>query len=139
MTDQELIALKTRVDADDPEAMYTYAEYIRPVQPEEADKYTILSAQLGYPYAQEKLGDKYLAADDTENAAHYFKCGAKGGLVDCSVKLAILHLGMNQYSALHDLEELAESGVKSACSALAAYYKAQGNRKEANFWRSLLK
>lgn len=139
MTEQELKTLKMRADADDPNALFAYAEYIRSTKPDEADKYTVFAAQLGNPYAQERLGEIYFSKGDLENAAFYFKCGAKKGVLDCSVKLAVINLATNEVGALRELEELAESGVKSACSALATYYKAQGNRKEANFWRSLLK
>ena len=139
MTDQELKTLKARVDADDSNAMYAYAEYIRETNPQEANKYTIFAAQLGNPHAQERLGDQCFEDGDLENAAYYFKIGAKQGLSDCSVKLAVVNLATNETAALRDLEELAESGIRSACLALATYYKAHGNRKEANFWRSLLK
>lgn len=139
MNETELAELKARADADEPAAMFAYAEYLRAVDPTEADKYIVLAAQLGYPYAAEKLGDKYFEAQDFEHAAQYFKVGAKAGLADCSVKLAVMNLCENETAAVRELEELAESGVKSACSALAAYYKSQGNRKEYNFWRSLIK
>lgn len=139
MNEKELAALKARVDADDPSAMFLYAEYVRPTDPVEADKYTVLAAQLGNPQAAEALGDKNMEAGNQDAAAHYYKMGAKAGILDCSVKLAVISLDVNEAAALHELEELAESGVKSACSALAAYYKAQGNRKQYNFWHSLIK
>ncbi|MDE7406048.1 MAG: hypothetical protein K2M89_04175 [Clostridiales bacterium] len=139
MTEQELSQLKARVDADDPIAMYVYAKYIRATDPAEADKYIVLSAQLGNPDASEVLGDKYHALGDMERARHYYKTGAKGGLMDCAVKIAIMNLDIDEYAAMHELEELAEGGVKSACAALAAYYKSKGNRKEYNFWKSLAK
>ena len=139
MNDTELAELKARVDADDPEAMFVYAEFVRPTDKKEADKYLMLSAQLGNAKACEKLGDRYMEAGDADNAIHYYRIGAKGGIMDCSVKVAVINLSVNEHTALRELEELAESGVKSACSALAAYYKALGNRKQYNFWRSLVK
>lgn len=139
MTDTELRELKKRVAADDPNAMYEYALYVRTSAPAEHDKYVRLAAQLGQLDACERLGDKYMDADDPEHALHYYRIGAKGGIQDCAVKAAILRLSIDEPSALHELEELAESGVKSACSALAEYYKALGNRKQASFWRSLAK
>ena len=139
MTDQELSQLKERVAKDDPIAMYVYAKYIRATNPAEADKYIVLAAQLGNPDASEVLGDKYHALGDMERARHYYKTGAKGGLMDCAVKIAIMNLDVDEYAAMRELEELAESGVKSACAALAAYYKSKGNRKEYNFWKSLAK
>lgn len=139
MNETEIAALKARADADEPAALFAYSEYLRATDYAEADKYLTLAAQLGYPFAAEKLGDKYFDAQDFEHAAQYFKVGAKAGLSDCAVKLAVMKLGDNETAALRELEELAESGVKSACSALAAYYKSQGNRKEHVFWRSLAK
>ncbi len=139
MTDNELAALKARADTDDPAAMFAYAQYVRGSDKAEADKYTVLAAQLGDPNAAECLGDMYLDKKDLDRAVQYFKLGAKAGLSDCSVKLAVIGLSVNETAALRELEELAESGVMSACSALAAYYKSQGNRKEYSFWRSLVK
>lgn len=131
--------LKERVDADDPVAMYVYAQTVRATDPAEADKYFVLSAQLGNPEASEVMGDKYHELGDMERARHYYKTGAKGGLSDCAVKLALINIDVDEYAAMRELEELAESGVRSACVALAAYYKSKGNRKEYNFWRSLAK
>ena len=139
MTEKELSQLKERVAKDDPIAMYVYSKYIRATNPAEADKYIVLAAQLGNPDASEVLGDKYHALGDMERARHYYKTGAKGGLMDCAVKIAIMNLDVDEYAAMRELEELAESGVKSACAALAAYYKSKGNRKEYNFWKSLAK
>lgn len=139
MTKQELQALKAKVDADDPAAMFTYAEAIRAADRAEYDKYIVLAAQLGEPHAAEALGDKYHEQGDMERAMQFYKTGAKGGVLDCAVKLALIRLDFDEYAATRELEELAESGVKSACAALAAYYKSKGNRKEYNFWRSLLK
>ena len=139
MTQHELQALKAKVDADDPAAMFLYAEAVRATNPAEYEKYIVLAAQLGEPHAAELLGDKYHELGDMERAMQFYKTGAKGGLLDCSVKLALVRLDFDEYAATRELEELAESGVKSACAALAAYYKSKGNRKEYNFWRSLLK
>lgn len=135
----ELNALKARVDADDPAAMFVYAEGVRQFDAVEADKYIVLAAQLGNANAAEKLGDKFFESGDSERAADYYRTGAKGGLSDCAVKLAVINLNINEYAALRELEELAESGIKSACVALAAYHKSRGNRKEHAFWRSLAK
>ncbi|MCM1367885.1 MAG: hypothetical protein NC184_03630 [Roseburia sp.] len=131
--------LKARVDADDPQAMYEYAQLIRAENPTEADKFIMLAAQLGYPDAAECLGDKYLDAGDIQNAKMCYKTGAKGGLSDCAVKLAVIGMSADEQAGVRELEELAEMGVKSACVALADYHKANGNRKEAAFWRSLIK
>lgn len=139
MTEQELSQLKERVAKDDPIAMYVYAQAIRATNPAEADKYIVLAAQLGNPEASEQMGDKFHALGDMERARHYYKTGAKAGLMDCAVKIALINLDTDEFSAMRELEELAESGVKSACAALAAYYKSKGNRKEYNFWKSLAK
>lgn len=139
MTSQELEALKKAVDNDDPNAMFVYSEIIRGTNPQEATKYVILAAQLGNPQACEKLGDMHLEKNDYARAAHYFKIGAKAGITDCAVKLSVLKMSWNETAALRELEELAEMGAKSACVALANYHKANGNRKEAAFWRSLIK
>lgn len=139
MNEQELAELKRRVDANDPNAMYLYAELVRATDPREADKFTILAAQLGNPQAAEKIGDKYLADGDVETAAHYFKTGANAGISDCAVKLAVIDMANNETAAVRELENLAEMGVSSACVALASYYKSQGNRRESAFWRSLVK
>lgn len=139
MTSQEMEALKKAVDNDDPNAMFVYSEIVRGTNPQEADKYVILAAQLGNPQACEKVGDMYLERGDYTRATHYFKIGAKAGLSDCSVKLAVLKMSWNETVALRELEELAEMGSKSACIALADYHKSNGNRKEAAFWRSLIK
>ena len=139
MTEKELAHLKERVDRDDPIAMYVYAQAIRATNEAEANKYIVLAAQLGNPEASEIMGDKFHALGDMERARHYYKTGAKGGLMDCAVKLAVINLDEDEHTAMRELEELAESGVKSACAALAAYYKSKGNRKEYNFWKSLAK
>lgn len=139
MNDNELESLKARVAANDPEAMFVYAETVCQSDKAEFDKYIRLAAQLGHPAACEKLGDKYMEANDYDNASHYYRIGAKAGRLDCSVKVALIHLSFDEITAIKELEELAESGVKSACSALAAYYKALGNRKQYNFWNSLAK
>lgn len=139
MDEKALAELKARVDADDPAAMYIYAENIRAANPTEADKYILLSAQLGHPAAAEKLGDKFAEIGDKAHAAQYYRTGAKGGLSDCAVKIAVLELDNDETAATRELEELAESGVVSACAALASYYKSRGNRKEYLFWRSLIK
>lgn len=139
MTEKEFAELKARVENDDPVAMYIYAESIRAVNPREADKYILLSAHLGNPNAAERQGDKYSEAGDTERARQFYKVGAKAGLHDCAVKLAVMQLDTHEYIAMRELEELAESGIKSACAALAAYHKSRGNRKEYSFWRSLMK
>lgn len=139
MDEKELALVKARADADDPNAMLVYAEYMKSVNQAESDKYILLAAHLGQPQAAEKYGDICHAHGDYETATHFYKRGARAGLVDCSVKLAVMCLTVDEHSSLRELEELAESGVKSACSALAAYYKSQGNRKEANFWKSLVK
>lgn len=139
MTEKELATLKSRVDADDPAAMFVYAEYIRSTNPAESDKYIILAAHLGHPDAAAVLGDVYHARGDLEHARQFYRVGAKGGIADCAVKLAIMRMDYDEFAATRELEELAESGVQSACAALAAYYKSKGNKKEYNFWRSLLK
>lgn len=139
MNEIELAELKARADTDDPAAMFFYAQAIRNTNPEEADKYILLAAQLGQPNAAEQLGDKFYAAGDREHALHFYKTGVKGGLQDCAVKIAVIDLDTDEYAAMRELEELAESGVKSACAALSAYYKERGNRKESAFWRSLAK
>ncbi len=138
MDEIQLAELKRRVEANDPAALYMYAELLRPTEPAEADKYITLSAQLGYPPAAEKLGNIYYEAGDYENAEHCYKIGAKAGILDCSVKLAMLKLTVSEHDSIRELEELAEVGVPSACLALADYYKRHGNRKQAAYWRSLL-
>ena len=139
MTTEELEQLKARVEADDPQALYTYACYLAPTDAGESDKYYTLAAQLGHPQAAEYLGDKFLAAGDYDNALVFFKMGAKAGILDCSVKIAAMNLAIDDRSAIDELEDLAEMGVRSACIALAEYYKAQGNRKQYSYWHSLIK
>ncbi len=138
MTQQEFDALKQRVAANDPNAMFAYAELMRTTDSAEYEKYLTLAAQLGQPQAAERVGDMLIERGDYENAAHNFKTGAKAGLMDCAAKLAAIKLSVNEPVALRELEELAESGVQSACIALASYHKSKGNRKEAAFWRSLV-
>lgn len=139
MTEAQLRELKARADTDNPDAMFEYARHVHASDPAEYDKYLRLAAQLGQPEACELIGDKYMDADECEKALHFYRVGAKSGRSDCAVKAAIIHLSFDEHTAIRELEELAESGVKSACSALAEYYKALGNRKQANFWRSLAK
>ena len=139
MDDKEFSIIKARAEANDPNAMFLYAEYVRAHDPAEADKYILLAAYLGQTQAVEKYGDICHARGDFENAMHFYKRASRAGSLDCAVKLAVMRLSFDEYKALHELEELAESGVKSACSALAAYYKSQGNRKQASFWQSLIK
>lgn len=137
INDAQLNELKTRIQNDDPVAMYVYAESVRNSDPNEAEKYFVLASQLGHPDASHRLGDIYASRGDTERAAHCYKYGAKHGLHDCATKLAVLKLDIDELAAMRELEELAESGVRSACAALAAYYKSRGNRKQYNFWHSL--
>ncbi|MCH5156007.1 MAG: hypothetical protein J1F69_05305 [Clostridiales bacterium] len=139
MTEQELEQLKKRAEADEPAAMYAYAQAVRATDPKEANKYIVLAAQLGNPEASEMIGDRFQEQGDLERARFYYKTGAKAGFTSCAVKMAMINLCIDENKALHELEELAESGIKSACIALAAYYKSKGNRKEYNFWRSLAK
>lgn len=139
MTDQELEQLKERVEADEPQALYDYARYLAPTDAKESDKYFTLAAQLGHPEAAEYLGDKFLSEGDYDNALVFFKMGAKAGILDCSVKIAAMNVAIDDQAAVHELEELAEMGVRSACIALAEYYKAQGNRKQYAYWHSLIK
>lgn len=130
--------LKQRVDADDPAALFEYAELIRETDQAEAYKYTVLSAQLGHPAAMERMGDDYLDDGDVPTAAQYYKSGAKAGLINCTVKLAVLNLDVNERAALLELEELAQMGVPSACTALADYHQLRGNKKQSAYWRSVL-
>ena len=138
MDQNELAALKARVDADDPTAMFLYAEFLRPTEPETADKYILLAAYLGQPQAQEAYADKCYADGDFETAERFYRRGARVGLVNCSVKLATMELEVNETKAVRELEELAESGVKPACAALAAFYREKGKRKDARYWQSLI-
>ncbi len=139
MTEDELKALKTRVDADDPDAMCAYAQYIAPFDVAESEKFFELAAQLGQPVAAEHVGDVALAKGDVEHAVACFRIGAKAGILDCSVKIAAANLATDERAAVRELEDLAEIGVKSACETLAEYHKSQGNRKQYAYWRSLVK
>ncbi len=139
MTAEELARLKARVDADEPNALMEYSKLLRPTDPKEADKYLLLAAQLGQAEAIENVGDMYLNLGKYSDAARCFKIGAKAGRLDCSVKLAVMRLPTEEHAAVRELEELAELNIRSACIALSEYYKAQGNRKQAAYWRSLLK
>lgn len=128
------------MEADDPQALFEYAELVRTTDPDACYKYTILSAQLGYPPAVQRVGDMYYNAGDMRTAKRFYKNGAKAGLLDCSVKLAVMEIGgLSESAAIHDLEELAEIGVASACAALSSYYKAKGKKREAVYWSSLAK
>ena len=139
MDSKELAELKAKADADDPAAMFAYADFVRTSNPAEADKYLVLAAMLGNPQANARLGDKYMDKNDHDSAYHYYRVAAKAGITDCAVKVAVMNLSIDENAAIRDLEELAESGVRSACTALAAYYKALGNRKQYNFWNSFIK
>ncbi len=138
--DEALKKLKERADADDPQALFDYAELVRDKDPDEAYKYTVLAAQLGNPPAMERVGDMYKSAGDLRTARRYYKTAAKSGRLDCSVKLAVMEIGgAHESAALHDLEDLAEIGVRSACAALADYYRAQGNLRQSIYWSTLAK
>lgn len=139
MDRSELQKLKALADTDDPAALYNYAENVRPLNAAEADKYILLAAYRGDPRAAEKFADKCRADGDYENADQFYRAGARGGIVDCSVKLAVMNLEFNESASVHSLETLAESGVRSAVVALAAYYKEKGNRRAYRFWNSVLK
>ena len=139
MTNEELENLRLRAERDEPQGMYEYAQAIMPTNPTSADMYMELAAQLGNPPALEYMGDKHLAEGRYESAAREFKAGAKAGLLDCSVKLAVMAMARNEAGAIKELEELAEAGVRSACVALAEYHKESGNKKQYAYWRSLLK
>lgn len=139
MTSAELEALRLRAERDEPHAMYEYAQAVMPTDPATADKYIELAAQLGNGAALEYMGDKHLAAKDYDAAARAFKAGAKAGILDCTVKLAVMSMEINEAAAVRELEELAEIGVRSACIALAEYHKSNGNKKQYAYWRSLLK
>lgn len=139
MNNSDLTELINRVNADDPDALFKYAELVRETNPTEAYKYTVLAAQLGNPYAMERVGDMYFDRGDYKEAEHYYKTGANAGILDCSVKLAVINMPNDEQRSLQTLEELAEAGIKSACSALADYYLSHGNKKEYAYWRSLIK
>ncbi len=139
MTEQELENLRARAELDDPKAMFDYARAIMHTDPAKAEKYIELAAQLGNGAALEYMGDKHLAEGKYDVAALEFKAGAKAGILDCSVKLAIMSMEANETAAVRELEDLAELGVRSACIALAEYHKAAGNRKQYAYWHSLLK
>lgn len=132
--------LMRRVDANEPAALYEYAESIRDSNPIEARKYTLFAAQLGLPLAMESMGDYCLAEGDADGASHYYRSGAKAGLMSCTVKRAMLNIKLNNNErlALLELEELAMMGVQSACMALSDYYLTQGNERESEYWRNKL-
>lgn len=131
--------LKRRVEADDPSALYEYSQLLRGSDPAEADKFVMLAAQLGEPHAAEQMGDRCLDVGDIAAAEQYFKLGAKAGILDCSVKLAVIELDRDEQAAVKELEDLAEIGIRSAADALAEYYRVNGNKKQAAYWRSLVK
>lgn len=139
MTNDELENLRLSAERDEPQGMYDYARAIMPTNPAAAEMYMELAAQLGNAAALEYMGDKHLAEGKYEDAAREFKAGAKAGQLDCSVKLAVMYMAENETAAVKELEDLAEMGVRSACIALAEYYKDAGNRKQYAYWRSLLK
>ncbi|MBD5132638.1 MAG: hypothetical protein HDT28_08660 [Clostridiales bacterium] len=139
MNQADLNKLIASVEANDPTAMFIYAEYLRPTDPAGADKYILLAAYLGQPQAQEAYGDKCHADGDYVTAARFYRRGARVGMLDCSVKLAAMELETNEEKAVRELEDLAENGVKSACAALSAYYRVKGKNKEAKYWESLIK
>ena len=128
--DEKLTELKRRVEADDPSALYEYSRLVRDSDPVEADKFVMLAAQVG---------DVYLDRGDIPTAEQYFKLGAKAGILDCSVKLAVIELDRDEQAAVKELEDLAEIGIRSAADALAEYYRVNGNKKQAAYWRSLVK
>ncbi len=131
--------LMRRVEADDPAALWEYAVLLEEKDPAESFKYTILAAQLGVPQALQRAGDAYFDDDRYEEAAHYYRAGAKAGLIECSVKLAVINLSRNEQKSVNELEELAEMGITSACEALADYYREHGNKRLYAYWHSLAK
>lgn len=131
--------LMRRVEADDPEALWEYSRILEKEDTAESFKYTVLAAQLGYPLAIQRVGDAYFDEDNFEEAEHYYRAGAKAGILDCSVKLAVINIAYNEQKSILELEELAEMGITSACVALADYYRAHGNRKQYAYWHSLAK
>ncbi|MCH5162072.1 MAG: hypothetical protein J1G38_01105 [Clostridiales bacterium] len=139
MTAEELSLLKTRVESDEPDALYAYACHLESVGDDEAYKFFELAAQLGHAKAAEHLGNKLFDVGDLDRAATCYRIGAKAGLIECAVKLAALNLSGGEQAAIRELEDLAESGVELACAALAEYYKSQGNRKQYEYWNSLIK
>lgn len=137
MTDDELKALQDRAEHDEPSAMFEYAQVLLNTDKPSAEKYIELAAQLGNPQALAYMGERYMESGDVEKAKRAFKSGAKAGMPDCAVKLAVIMLdGEDKARAISELEELAEAGVSSACEALANYYLSQGNKKQYAYWRS---
>ncbi|MCH5350625.1 MAG: hypothetical protein J1F39_01475 [Clostridiales bacterium] len=128
--------LLRRVEANEPAALWEYSRILEETDIDEAYKYAVLAAQLFHPQAIMLLGDRCAKDNDSEEAERYYRMGVKAGLVDCSVKLAKLHLLSNEPQGLIELEELTEMGVKSAAAALAEYYKARGNEKQYEYWSS---
>lgn len=125
-----------RVEENDPTALWEYSRILESTNPEEAYKFVVLAAQLSHPKAIMLLGDKCAEQNKFVEADRYYSMGAKSGEVDCSVKLAKLHLLSDESLGLVELEELAEMGVLSACGALADYYKAHGNENQYEYWSS---
>lgn len=136
-----------RVEADDPAALFEYSDLLTESDPtdeknaENAKKFLLLSAQLGYPPALERVGDMHAAAGNTDEAARCYKTCAKAGMLECAVKLLAIRLAdpAEETAAVRELEELAVSGVPKAALALADYYADGGNRKQAAYWRSVAK
>lgn len=133
--------LKLRVEADEPAALFEYSNLIAETDPENAEKFLKLSAQLGYPQAIEAVGDLHLKLGDKEEAARCYKSCAKVGMLECAVKLLAIRLEnpAQETEAVRELEELAVSGVSEAALALSEYYSNQDNRKQAAYWRSVAK
>ncbi len=141
MDELRLAELKLRVEADDPAALFEYSNIIAETDPTGAEKFLLLSAQLGHPPALERAGDLHMASGNTAEAERCYRTCAKAGMLDCAVKLLAIKLKepAEETVAVRELEELAVSGVTSAALALADYYSDNGNRKQAAYWRSTAK
>ena len=131
--------LLRRVEKNDPAALWEYSRILEDKDSDEALKYLTLAAQLNYPPAIKSMADKLYDDNKVDEATHYYKMGAKAGLLDCSVKLAVINLDSDEGRSLLELEELAEMGVESAAKALADYYASQGNKVQHDYWSSLVK
>ena len=68
MDELRLAELKLRVEADDPAALFEYSNIIAETDPTGAEKFLLLSAQLGHPPALERAGDLHMASGNIAEA-----------------------------------------------------------------------
>lgn len=102
---------------------------------DEARKYLHLAMQLGDISACFPLGELYYNMNEPDLAMDAFIAGRRGGDEDCTYAYAALMLSSGDSESLDVIINYANNGYAPSISLLEDYYRGQGNKREAEYWR----